>query len=277
VSAAAVLRLSGLHCYAEERARSRLAVAAAAVLFVGLAAPSALAADHSAPVAKASAAPQETSVPTPSAPPLEPPSPTPNEWEIAEVRAGHVVTLRVRPAGHSVATLDGATEFGSPQTFAITVRKGRWLGVTTSALPNGRLGWLRLNRSLRITRTSVRLVLDLSQRQLVLFEGDRARRRMTVGVGRPSSPTPIGHFAVTDKLAGSNYGSYYGCCILALSAHQPNLPAGWRGGDRIAIHGTADPSSIGAATSAGCPHAWDSDLRVLLRLVPLGAPVFVRG
>jgi hypothetical protein len=82
---------------------------------------------------------------------------------------------------------------------------------------------------------------------------------------------------VTDKLPGSRYGSYYGCCILALSAHQPNLPPGWPGGDRIAVHGTDDPGSIGAAVSAGCPRARDADLRYLMRVVPLGAPVVVRG
>jgi lipoprotein-anchoring transpeptidase ErfK/SrfK len=120
-------------------------------------------------------------------------------------------------------------------------------------------------------------VLDLSRRRLVLKEGDRVVRRMTVGVGRPSSPTPTGRFAVTDKLSGYRYGPYYGCCILALSAHQPNLPLGWTGGDRIAIHGTNAPWTIGAAASAGCPHARDADLRVLMRRVPLGTPAFVRA
>ena len=189
---------------------------------------------------------------------------------------GHVVRLRLRPAGAVVATLDARTEFGSPQTFAIVARKGRWVGVTTSELPNGRVGWLRDNRSIRVTPTSVKLVLDLSRRRLLLFDGRRALRRMTVGIGGASSPTPRGRFAVTDKLLGSRYGADYGCCILALSAHQPRLPAGWRGGDRIAIHGTTDAGSIGAATSAGCPHARNSDLRVLFRAVPLGAPVIIR-
>jgi lipoprotein-anchoring transpeptidase ErfK/SrfK len=123
----------------------------------------------------------------------------------------------------------------------------------------------------------VSLVLDLSSRRLILKEGDRVVRRMTVGVGRPNSPTPRGRFAVTDKLSGSRYGSFYGCCILALSAHQAHLPPGWTGGDRIAIHGTNVPSTIGTASSAGCPHARDADLRVLMRRVPLGAPVFIRG
>jgi lipoprotein-anchoring transpeptidase ErfK/SrfK len=96
-----------------------------------------------------------------------------------------------------------------------------------------------------------------------------------VGIGRPGSPTPTGRFAVTDKLSGAPYGTVYGCCILALSAHQPNLPAGWKGGDRMAIHGTSDPASIGAPSSAGCLRAGDGDLRYLMRRLPLGTPVFI--
>src|SRR5438046_10470300 len=38
-------------------------------------------------------------------------------------------------------------------------------------------------------------------------------------------------------------------CILALSATQPNLPAGWSGGNRIAIHGTLSSSDFGRAVS----------------------------
>src|SRR5438309_491356 len=88
---------------------------------------------------------------------------------------------------------------------------------------------------------------------------------------QPPSPsaTPIGRFSITDKLSGGAYGPYYGCCILALSGHQTNTPAGWRGGDRLAIHGTNDPSSIGTGSSAGCLHARARDLHVLMRRVPL--------
>ena len=96
--------------------------------------------------------------------------------------------------------------------------------------------------------------------------------RLSVGVGRPGSPTPTGHFSVTDKLNGHAYSAFYGCCILALSATQPNLPAGWSGGNRIAIHG----GPTGGAVTAGCIHAGDADLRELIRLVPLGTPVLIR-
>jgi lipoprotein-anchoring transpeptidase ErfK/SrfK len=79
---------------------------------------------------------------------------------------------------------------------------------------------------------------------------------------------------VTDKLIPDRSASYYGCCVLALSGHQPHLRPGWAGGDRIAIHGGG---SIGTAASAGCLHATDRDLRRLMRVVTLGTPVVIRA
>ena len=195
-------------------------------------------------------------------------------FEIAHV--DHGAALRARPGGALITHLGPRTEFGSPQTLAVVRRRGRWLAVISTARPNGRLGWIRA-RDVRLTRTRISLTLDRSRRLLLLKQGDRVLRRMTVGVGRAGSPTPTGRFAVTDKLAGTSYGPFYGCCIIALSAHQPNLPPGWTGGDRIAVHGTNAPWTIGTASSAGCPHARDADLRVLMRRVPLGAPVFIRA
>jgi lipoprotein-anchoring transpeptidase ErfK/SrfK len=202
------------------------------------------------------------------------PNATPPGYGIAHVE--RPTPLYASPNGAVITRLSTRTEFGSPQTLGVVRQRGRWLAVVSTLRPNERLGWIRAG-ALRVTRTQVNLVLDLSRRRLLLREGDRVVRRMTVGIGRASSPTPVGRFAVTDKLSGSRYGPYYGCCIVALSAHQPNLPAGWTGGDRIAIHGTNAPWTIGVPSSAGCPHARESDLRVLMRRVPLGAPVFIRS
>ena len=126
------------------------------------------------------------------------------------------------------------------------------------------------------SRTGLELDVDLSSRTLVVRTGATVLRRLRVGVGRPGSPTPAGRFAVTDKLDGPSYSAYYGCCIVALSATQPNLPRGWSGGNRIAIHGTPSASDFGRAVSAGCVHAPDLDLRYLMRTVPLGTPVVIR-
>lgn len=130
--------------------------------------------------------------------------------------------------------------------------------------------------SLRYAHTRFELVVDLSARTLVVRRNGREVRHLSVGVGRAGSPTPTGTFAVTDKLNGGSYSAAYGCCILALSATQPNLPAGWSGGNRIAIHGTPSAGDFGRAVSAGCVHAGDPDLRYLMRTVPLGTPVVIR-
>jgi hypothetical protein len=199
----------------------------------------------------------------------------PTGFLIARPRYGSLV-VRSQPRGAVVARVGTSTEFGSPLRLGVVKDRGRWLAVVSTRLPNGRLGWVRRS-DVRLSRTDISLTLDLSRRRLLLKRGDRVVRRMVVGIGRPSSPTPRGRFAVTDKLSGYQYSPAYGCCIVALSAHQPNLPAGWTGGNRIAIHGTNNPASIGVPSSAGCPHAGYADMQALMRRVPLGAPVFIRA
>jgi lipoprotein-anchoring transpeptidase ErfK/SrfK len=196
--------------------------------------------------------------------------PRPRPAGTVVVHATRRLPLRLRPGGAIAAWVSQRTEFGSPQTLPVVARRGRWLAVKSTALPNDRAGWIPA-RDLRYSRVRVSLDVDLSSRTLAVARGARVLRRFTVGVGRADSSTPTGRFAVTDKLPGARYGAYFGCCILALSGHQPNLPPGWTGGDRLAIHG--GPSS--GAVSAGCLHAAEPDLRYLMRVVPLGALVTI--
>ena len=193
------------------------------------------------------------------------------------VRVRRPVTLASRPGGPAESRLGSRTEFGSPRVLWAAARRGRWLGVVTSARPNGRLAWLRTpDPAIRLGRLRTVIRADLSGRTLELRREGRRVLRMKAAVGRPDSPTPTGRFAVTDKMASARYGPYYGCCILALSGHQPNPPPGWRGGTRLAIHGTNRPSTIGEAASAGCLRGADGALRALMRRAPLGTPVIVR-
>jgi lipoprotein-anchoring transpeptidase ErfK/SrfK len=185
-------------------------------------------------------------------------------------------SFSAQPGGPATGTLSATTEFGSQQVVSVAARRGAWLGVVTSALPNGQLAWIKRSAAkLRRTRWSLRA--DLSEHTLTLLRGARVVRRIDVAIGRAGSETPTGRFAVTDKLAGTSYGPYYGCCILALNAHQPHTPPGWTGGNRIAIHGTDSPSTIGTAASAGCLRAADADLEALMKRVPVGTPVFIRS
>ena len=202
----------------------------------------------------------------------------PPAFGVVRVRSGRSVKLYAKPEGSALTTVGPRTSFGARSVMSVVRQRGKWLAVTTTGLGNGRVGWVRAD-SPAIDRGRVRMAIsiDLSERRLELRRGKRLVKSMKVAVGRPGSSTPEGRFAVTEKIAGSRYGSYYGCCILALNGTQPNLPTGWRGGNRLAIHGTDAPGSVGEPSSAGCLRALDSGLRTLMRRVPLGTPVFVHG
>jgi lipoprotein-anchoring transpeptidase ErfK/SrfK len=203
-----------------------------------------------------------------------PPKPKPRPAGHMLAVPGGAVAFATTPGAAAAGTLPATTEFGSKPVLSVAARRGAWLGVVTSALPNGQLAWVKRS-DVRLRRTRWALRADLSSHTVTLLRGHRVVRRIAVAIGRAGSETPTGRFAVTDKLAGSSYGPYYGCCILALNAHQMHTPAGWTGGNRIAIHGTDSPSTIGTAASAGCLRAADADLEVLMKRVPVGTPVFI--
>jgi hypothetical protein len=197
-------------------------------------------------------------------------------FPIATVRPGHRIALHASPGGRVVARVGDRTEFDSARVFWIERVHGAWFGVPTPDLPDGELAWVRDDRfALDVSQTHFWIDADVSRQRLELHYGDKVLDRFPVTVGSPSSPTPLGDYSVTDGLVGKGLGPWYGCCALALSGHQPNLPPGWIGGNRMAIHGT--PGAIGGATSHGCLRASDPDMISLFARVPLGAPVFIHA
>jgi hypothetical protein len=217
------------------------------------------------------------SLPLPSVRLKPPPNPVKGpSFPIAVVRPGDRVELRDAPGGRVIAHAVDRTEFGSIRVFWIEQVRGAWFGVPAPELPDGELAWIHDDRTeLDVLRTHFWITADVSQQALELHYGNRVLTRIPVTVGSPGSPTPLGDYSVTDGLAGRDLGSYYGCCVLALTGHQPNLPANWIGGDRIAIHGT--PYTIGGARSAGCLRASNNDMISLFARVPLGTPVFIHA
>jgi hypothetical protein len=195
-------------------------------------------------------------------------------FEIAHVRTGARVVLESEPGGPIVAKLGDQTEFGSPVSFSVVETKPGWLGVSSPQLPNGEVGWIaRDPTKLEVYWTRYSLHADLAGRSLELRYGDRVVRRFEVTVGGPGTETPPGRYGVTDGVSFEE-SPYYGCCALALSGHQTaELPAGWIGGNRLAIHGT--PGTVGNAESLGCIRATDETMLFLFARVPLGTPVFV--
>jgi lipoprotein-anchoring transpeptidase ErfK/SrfK len=145
--------------------------------------------------------------------------------------------------------------------------------VPTPVLPDGRLGWVKHDPSrLRSGWTAYSIDVDISSRAARLRRAGQVLRSFAITVGSPTSPTPVGRFAITDTFRGG-LNPAYGCCALATTATQPSLPSGWLGGSRIAIHGTTGP--LGAALSHGCIRAANEDVKALVGRVGLGTPVMV--
>jgi lipoprotein-anchoring transpeptidase ErfK/SrfK len=207
--------------------------------------------------------------------PAPKPRPAPGSFTVEHVQSGQVA-LHAKPGGPVIARVGPRTQFGSPQTLAVAARARGWVGVINEDVANGSVAWVQAHSlALKPKLTRVVLRVNLERKRLELVDGNREERQMTVGVGGPGSPTPKGRFSITDKLSGSAFGAAYGCCILALSGHQTNTPPGWTGGNRLAIHGTDNPGTIGRGASAGCLHADASDMKLLMRKVSLGTPVFI--
>ena len=185
------------------------------------------------------------------------------------------IILRDRPGGRLLRKLGRRTEFGSERVLAVVEQRPGWLGVLTPYRPNSRAGWIPIS-AVELRVQPYTLHVDLSARRLVARRHGRVARRFTVAVGRPGTATPTGRFAVTDALT-VGAGSPYGCCALALTGRQPNVPQGWTGGDRLAIHGTTNAGSLGTPASSGCLRASERDMRWLMDNVAPGSRVQIRA
>jgi hypothetical protein len=152
---------------------------------------------------------------------------------------------------------------------------GRWGLVELPFTWPRREGWIRL-RGLARDATRVRVEVDLSAHMVTVRKFGEVLFRTPGAIGAPSSPTPVGEYFVTDRVpfsAGSALGSF----AFGISGIQPRLPAGWSGGNQLAIHGTNNPSSIGRSVSAGCVRVSESALDRLIPLLGYGTPVIVHG
>ena len=198
-----------------------------------------------------------------------PPSGTTAALAARPLHAG--VVLRTRPDGPRLVRIGPRGVLGGPVVFGVVGVRGRWVEVTSEALPNGVRGWARFGRDVSVQPIRWTLRASLSRRALEVLRDGRLVRTIPVGIGEPASPTPTGRFAIAEKATGA-FGPAFGCCILALTARQPHLPPGWNTHFTyyVAIHAG---SGQGAAISAGCLHATEADVRYLMRTVPLGTPV----
>ncbi|MGI5920932.1 MAG: L,D-transpeptidase family protein [Syntrophomonadaceae bacterium] len=110
-------------------------------------------------------------------------------------------------------------------------------------------------------KTRKMIEIDISKHQLILFENGKIIKQYPVGVGKSSTPSPLGEWKVINK--GRNWGNGFGTRWMGL-----NVPWGIYG-----IHGTNKPYSIGASMSHGCIRMQNRHVEELYPLVPVGTMV----
>ena len=193
------------------------------------------------------------------------------------VRILDEAALHAAPGGRPVFDAGGqlAREHGSAWVLK---RRGPWLQIPTLERRDGGRGWIRRTALRRVTTTRLLVRVDLSERRVRVSDGTRLLLSEPVGVGARSSPSPIGATSVSERIpvtpVSSLSSSRYGPVVIALRMWQ-RLPSLGDPGGLMAFHGTDDPASVGAATSAGCFRMLNADVRRLARLVQPGTPVIV--
>lgn len=149
-----------------------------------------------------------------------------------------------------------------------------WFRVRVRHFPNGTLGWVRAG-TMTTSRIRSRIVVDLSQHRLFFYKRGRLVLSSPVAIGKPSTPTPVGRFFVTQRWVTNNPNGPFGAHLLSVSAFSEVL-RWWREGGPIGIHGTNDRSSIGRAVSHGCVRLPAGPMLELFKRVPLATPVTIR-
>jgi L,D-transpeptidase-like protein len=195
-------------------------------------------------------------------------------------QAAAIVRKTPSRAAHAVGRLHFLTEDGQAEVYmalskTLVKRTGvTWIKVALPRRPNGVTGWVAASAlgGLHIVRG--RLVVRRSKLRATLYDGaGHAMWSAPVGIGRPSLPTPAGHFYVREKLRAIG-SPIYGPYALGTSAYAPTL-TDWPGGGVVGIHGTNEPALIPGRPSHGCMRLRNADITRLWHRISVGTPIDV--
>ena len=93
----------------------------------------------------------------------------------------------------------GGVPDGRPGRRGARGRRRTLVRVWLAVPPNESRGWVR-DGQMAFYTTASKIVIDLSQRELMVYRRGELLRTFPVAVGRPGLETPSGHFFITQKL-----------------------------------------------------------------------------
>jgi hypothetical protein len=198
-------------------------------------------------------------------------------WAHPELR--RAIYAQPNPSSRRVARVRLVTPDGFLQVYlvlstVVSTQGMEWAHVRIPGRPNGRTGWLPREDLGAFHQTHWRILVNREQRRMTVYYDGRPLRVFPVGVGKPSTPTPAGHFWVDERFKLSNPTSPYWPYALGTSDYS-TLPD-WPGEGVIGIHGPyGEPQAIPGDPSHGCIRMLAPDIAWLGPRVPLGTPVDV--
>jgi len=213
----------------------------------------------------------------------QPHPPGPDRAWVATV----IYRTRVRSApsenARSRGLVSAVSRWGTPVALLVLASRvgpeGRtWLRVLLDQRPNGTAVWLNAEDAL-LSVDGWRIAVSLPTRQLTVYRTGLLVRTFAAVVGKPSTPTPTGLFAIAAELRQPDPKLFEGSWVLPLTAHS-NVLTSFDGGDgQVALHGRGGASlldPLGTARSHGCVRLANPAIDWIATHVPLGTPVTVR-
>jgi lipoprotein-anchoring transpeptidase ErfK/SrfK len=137
--------------------------------------------------------------------------------------------------------------------------------------PNGASGWINGDAVL-LRATRWRIVVSTARRTLTLWRAGTVARTVRVVVGKPSTPTPVGLFAIA-WVVPWHPTDFLGSWVLLLTAHSDVLQRFDGGDGTVGIHGRGGASlldPLGSARSHGCIRLANDSIDWLVRTVGPG-------
>jgi lipoprotein-anchoring transpeptidase ErfK/SrfK len=200
--------------------------------------------------------------------------------QLAVLLTGHAVHRRPRSGSRVLVTVPALRPITGERTALPVLGHARsaagiaWLHVMLPGRPNGSAGWIA-RQGTRSNSTGWRIAVNLSARRVTVYRHGLVVRRFVAVVGKPSTPTPTGHFFVEETLRMSA-GEPGGPFALALSARSDALQEFEGGPGQIALHGRENLGGVlGAAESHGCVRLATASIDWLARWIGPGVPVTI--
>jgi len=273
------------------RAMGHTRLAAVAVAACGLVA-AAPAVAQEQPAAEIAPAPTEVT-PAPGVAPTPTPKPRPAPKLLVPTRPNgrsawiatlhRSVSVRVAPkngARRRVLLQPTAPFAGGLTELLVTrsvVRDGEvWIEVLLPIRPNGVRGWIHSD-FVTLKKTPFRVEIDISDRRLRIYRSGRRVLNVPVAVGKSGTPTPLGRFAIAEKVVTNYPTGFLGPIVLPITGYSRVLNEFAGGDGRVAIHGTSVPSLIGGRASNGCIRMYNRDIVRVARMARPGTPVLIKA